>query len=131
MREYDAFRQERSSQPIAAIDTISLRDDIISVVRRQKDGNPGQVLRFSHPAVGDRVAHHAFGFTDRSPLVTGEFFIYEFPKWGVYNARSNCVHIDSVFDQGQPRRLSYADDDRFRAEIDRNERFTAPAGLTG
>src|ERR1700681_1685284 len=91
------LRRESSSQPIAAIDTVSLRDDIISVLRRQKDGSPSQVLRFSHPTVGDRVAHQAFGFTDRSPFVTGEFFIYEFPKRSVYDARSNRVHIDSVF----------------------------------
>ena len=118
-----------STHPLAAIDIVCLRHDIVAFLGGKKDRAAEEVLWPCHPAEWHPLADPPLLFPDREAFVLREEGVDTVPVLALDYARRDGVDVDPMLDEVQPGRLREAYDGRLRSTVDSHQRFTSPARL--
>src|SRR5438552_1679156 len=112
-----AVRQAPSAHPVAAIDIIGVRQDVVAVGRGKEHGEPGDVLRRGETADRHRLRHLRLLLCRLQALPSGEMGIDVVPMLAVDDAKGNGVYFDAVLDERQSRRLLGREDRRLGGAV--------------
>ena len=98
-------RFHRSAHPVAAVDIVGLRHDVVGVFACEECREAANLVGARHASERHRRADDALLLARLQVLVLGEHRVDVIPVLVVDDARRDAVHVDAVLDEIQARAL--------------------------
>src|SRR5882757_5396948 len=123
----DDAARSASAHPVATVDIVGLRQDIVAVGRGQKHGEPRNIFGLRKTADRNGPGYGRLLLTRLQAFPAGEVRIDNLPMLAIDDARRYRVDVDTVFDQRQGGGLCRRNDRCLGGAVECHQRLAAAA----